>query len=100
MRIPNQVDALHSLASPSAINVGCNVKRLSRVERQQAAHRPSVCQQFPTRSIRQFIVEQGRKIMACVEIAVSIVALNVKAVLRRGSAVGGPIVKTLGPRGM
>src|SRR5258708_12051478 len=67
------------------------------MERHQAAERPTVEQWVEPGGVRQSVVQNGDKVVPRVVVHVSVIALEVEAVLRKRAAILGHVIKTMSP---
>src|SRR5277367_404098 len=68
------------------------------MEGHQTVQLPSICQRLPTLSTRDIVGKQGNKDVSAIEIARSVVAMEVKAVLRKSAAISRHLVEAMRPR--
>ena len=95
--IADEVGALHAFICAGIVGGGGHVEGLAGVKRQEAAELPTAKQRLQLGSVRQVIIEQRSEVVARVEVAISVVPLNVKAILRNSAAIGGHVIESMRP---
>src|ERR1035438_968251 len=91
-RVPNH-------ANTGALCASVEVKRLSTMERHQAADLPTVGKEFRTvRGTRHIVGEERGKVLSRVEIATTVIKPRVRVVELNSATILGHVVQFVGPR--